>query len=258
MKTFINFKYVFFLTFCFKFSFAQSGIQTVRIDFQNPEGYTRHLALGFISDNTATDGVDYGYDALNIEDLQDDLNWIIDGNRYIIQGVGAFNPNKYYPLGMFLSNAGDVEISLNALENFDNVIDVYIYDIELNSYTNLNTSSLIQTMSVGNYINRYFVTFSNDVHFEISAYYMLSNKEDEINNLKIWHANSTSELFVKGLLDIENAKLKLYSIDGKIIKEETLSANTYALNTSRISNGIYLVRIETPTFTYSTKVCVTN
>lgn len=258
MRTFINFQCVLFFIFCFSFSFSQSLIQTVRIDFQNPEGYTRYLALGFISDNSATDGVDYGYDALNINDLQNDLNWMIDGNRYIIQGVGAFNTNKYYPLGMFLSNAGEVEISLNALENFNNDIDVYLYDLELNSYTNLNTSSLIQAMDEGNYINRFFVTFSIDVHLEISTNYLLSNNENELNALKIWHSSSTNDLHINGLLDIENAKLALYSIDGKIIKEETLSARTYTLNTSGISNGIYLVRIETSTFTHTTKVCITN
>ncbi|MFC0604221.1 T9SS type A sorting domain-containing protein [Winogradskyella pulchriflava] len=254
MRAFIKFQYL--LLFAFSFSFAQSDIQIVRIDFQNPEGYTRQLALGFVQDNSATDGVDYGYDSPNIEDLEDDLNWMIEDNRYVIQGVGAFDATKYYPLGMFLSNAGEVSISLNALESFSSPVDVYLYDLELNSYTLLNTSNLTQNLSAGTYLNRYFVTFSNSTHLAISAHYLLSTNEAEKSEIKLWHSRANNELHLVGLLPDETARLSLYSSEGKKIKEGLFMTSDYTMSTLGISNGIYFAIIETSTFVQTIKVCI--
>ncbi len=84
---------------------TNSPIQRVRIDITTPTGYTRHLLLGFTQDNAATDGFDYGYDAHNIDDYDDDCNWMIGNDRYVIQGVGAFHESKTYPLGYVWSQA---------------------------------------------------------------------------------------------------------------------------------------------------------
>ncbi len=257
MRTFIKFQYALVLLICFNLSYAQ-GIQTVRIDFQNPEGFTRHLALGFVEDNSATDGVDYGYDAPYINDLQDDLNWMIENNRFVIQGVGAFNVQKYYPLGMFLSNAGEVTISLNALENFENQVDVYLYDLELNSYSQLNNTDFTQSMLTGDYINRFFITFSNNVHSEISNNYLLSINDEKKNDINVWYSRQQNLIRVSDLSHNGNGRLTLYNIVGKKVKEEDISNTKNHISTSGISEGVYLVRIETPTFVYSTKVCITN
>ncbi|MFD2550991.1 hypothetical protein ACFSQP_04100 [Bizionia sediminis] len=133
--------------------------QLVRINFTMPNGYVRHLLLGFTPDNAATDGIDYGYDAENIENFPDDLNWIIENRRFIIQGVGAFDATKQYPFGMFISNNGAVEISLDKLENFETPIDVYLFDAENDSYTHLNEVSYQQVVTEGTYHNRFYLAF---------------------------------------------------------------------------------------------------
>jgi hypothetical protein len=84
-------------------------IQRLRLNIVTPQGYLRQLLLGFTSDNAASDGVDYGYDALNFDDFPDDCNWVINDDRFVIQGVGAFDETKKYPLGLFLTNSGSVK-----------------------------------------------------------------------------------------------------------------------------------------------------
>ncbi len=140
---------------------AFNEIQRVRISFTMPTGHTRHLLLAFTPDNNATDGVDYGYDASNVDNFPNDLNWIIDEGRYVIQAVGAFNDNKFFELGMFLVDAGDIAINLTALENFDEAIDVYVYDALLNNYTSINESSYTNVMDAGEYRNRFYLSFTN-------------------------------------------------------------------------------------------------
>ncbi|BAO76954.1 T9SS type A sorting domain-containing protein [Winogradskyella sp. PG-2] len=257
MRTFIKFQCVLLFAFCFSFSFAQSETQIVRIDFQNTEGYTRHLALGFVPDNSATDGVDYGYDAPYVEDLQDDLNWMIEDNRYIIQGVGAFDTNKYYPLGMFLSNGGDISISLNALENFDEDIDVYLYDLELDTYTLLNNSDFNKNLFADNYLNRFYIAFSTSAHLDINSDNLLSNNDnDHLKSLKIWHSNNN--LYVKGVEPSIDNSIAIYNFEGKILSEEKMYRESHVINTSEMTTGIYMVRIKSDQFSHTAKVCITN
>ena len=93
--TYLCFVFLFCLPF---FGHSQSSeIQRVRLDFVGPMGYTRDLLLAFTSDEIASDGVDYGYDGLLFDKLPDELNWMIEDDRYVIQGVGHFDNNKYYP-----------------------------------------------------------------------------------------------------------------------------------------------------------------
>ena len=54
--------------------------------------FTRQLALAFLPD--ATDGIDLGIDALNIDkSLPNDVAFWLENGNYIIQGLN-FNPSK--------------------------------------------------------------------------------------------------------------------------------------------------------------------
>lgn len=257
MRTFSTILCTLCFTFC-AIDISAQEIQTVRIDFQNPDGFTRHLALGFVSDNSATDGVDYGYDALSIEDLQDDLNWMIEGQRFIIQGVGAYDPSKYYPLGMFLINTGDISISLNTLENFENDIDVYLYDAFLDTYTLLNSSDFDISLTADTYLDRFYITFSTTAHIEIANDNLLSIDEDKLKRVKIWHSKSNQILQISGISDIDNTVIYLYSMEGREVLKAEFSNKDIELDTSGLSNGLYLVGIESPTISQSIKVCIAN
>ena len=239
---------------------AQDEIQLVRVNFQNPEGYTRQLLLGFVPDNSATDGTDYGYDALNIDDLPNDLNWIIEEQRYIIQGVGEFNTNKYYPLGMFLADSGDVHISLDSLENFDQTIEVYLYDVTLDTYTLLNDVDYSSNLTADIYLNRFYITFSNSVGAAINED-LLSVAETKVEDLKIWHSSLQNELNIKGVSDSNHSlSIVLYSLDGKQIMREKIFnpslTDLIKLQTSNISAGVYILKIESDVFAHTSKVCL--
>ncbi len=167
-------------------------IQRVRLDVRTPSGYTRHLLLGFTPDNVATDGVGYGYDALNVDNLQDDMNWIINNNRYVIQGVGAFDATKRYPLGLFLTNSGEVEIELTDLENFESPVDVYIYDAFNNMYAPINEVNFTEDILSGTYMDRFYLTFSDNDSNEV-----LSIEEVSLNTLSITQAKDSHQLIIK-------------------------------------------------------------
>ncbi len=198
-----------------KTSVAFSQPQLVRIDFTMPNGYVRHLLLGFTPDNAATDGVDYGYDALNMDNYPDDLNWMINNQRYVIQGVGAFDDSKQYPLGMFLSNAGNIEIALDQLENFNNPIEVFLYDAENNTHTLLNDIDFQETLAEGNYIDRFFITFKNNNLPSPPVEVLLSVDDNQKETTRISYLRNTKELYCLSNQNI--IRIEIYNILGKRI-----------------------------------------
>ncbi|PTM07579.1 MAG: hypothetical protein DA407_10305, partial [Bacteroidetes bacterium] len=194
-------------------SYAQN-IQRVRIDFQSPSGYLRPLLLAFTPDNAASDGMDYGYDALCPDDLPEDLNWMINNQRYVIQGVGEFSENKSYPFGMFLENSGNIEISLNSLENFENPINVYIYDALSNSFQRINDSGFSLNINNGDYLNRFFITFQNS-NPPAGANNALSIVDNSIDKLIIKSILNTKEILITTKNSLKINKVEILDILGK-------------------------------------------
>ena len=230
------------------FSEAVSGqstdqIQRVRVDFVNPTGYIRHLLLAFTPDNSATDGVDYGYDALNMDDFPDDLNWIIENGRYVIQGVGAFENTKCYPFGMFLTNSGEIKITLTALENFDTNIDVYIYDSLLHNFTSINNANYSKILNSGDYLNRFYITFTNNADsINLQENNALSINENWIQKTSISYSSSTKNLLVKTNSALSLSEVSLYDMARKkLLTFQKINSDTIKIPLSNAERSSPLI-----------------
>src|SRR5690606_34875159 len=142
-------------------------IQRVRLNFTTPEGAIRHLLLAFTPNNEATEGFDYGYDAKNSDDNPSDMSFIIENKKYVIQGVGEFNVDNMYPVTLDLGVSGNIQIELAELENFNEDIDVYVYDALLGTYSRINTVNYQIALDAGSHANRYFITFKEDATLDV-------------------------------------------------------------------------------------------
>lgn len=237
-------------------------IQRVRIDVTTTMGYTRHLLLAFTPDNAATDGMDYGYDAVNGDNYSNDSSWMVGEQRFVIQGVGEFHTSKTYPLGLFLSDAGDIEISLTALENFEQDIEVYIYDAVNDTVSSISTTSLIETMAEGDSINRFYIAFTNSVSAMVFADSALSNPDSQLNTPQINYISSTKELKidVPNALDVSN--IHLYNILGQKVKQwsnlKPTSSGNYSVSLSNTSRGTYLISLITKTGKFNKRLIISK
>ncbi|WP_412985794.1 hypothetical protein [Pontimicrobium sp. IMCC45349] len=214
-------------------------MQTVRINCETPNGYVRQLLLGFTDDNTATDGVDYGYDGPCVDNFPDDLNWIIEDNRYVIQGVGAFDNTKQYPLGIFLQNSGSINISLLSIENFNNPINLFIYDAILDSYTQINNQDYSTTLNNGNYLDRFYLTFYNP------------NENLGLNNVQeldliIKYIKSSREIIINSNNNYLINNIKLFDLLGKELLSENLNtSNKIRIPSNTINSKSVIIHINT-------------
>ena len=232
---------------------VEDPIQRVRISFIAPNGAIRPLLLAFVPNNLATDEVDYGYDALNTDNFPFDMTWIIEGDEYIIQGVGDFMETKQLPLKVMLASAGNIEVALQDLENFDTEIDVYIYDAVLNTYTRINDINYQYNLEAGEYNDRFFLTF-----MDANA---LSVIDQNLQNFKVSYLMKTNEIYMKIPSTIDVSKVHVYNMLGQNIKswdvrDTSLQSNELRLPFTTSSEGYYVIKVETASGTISKKVII--
>jgi hypothetical protein len=229
-------------------------IKRIRIEFKTPEGAIRPLLLAFVPNGQATDGYDYGYDATNNDTFPNDLSWLMNNETYVIQGVGDFDKTKQYPLSMLLSKTGNVEIGLTALENFDTPINVFVYDALLGTYTKINNANFQMSLDANNYINRFFIAFQPNSG-------TLSVEDKIAENIIVNYLSSTNEIYVKTINSIDIRQIYLINLLGQTIKSWNaanlpMSNNEIRIPVSRISEGNYILKVETSMNTVNKKVII--
>ena len=231
---------------------SDESIKRIRLTFKSPEGAIRPLLLGFVSSNKATDGVDYGYDALNNDNFPSDLSFSIAGKKFVIQGVGAFDITKIYPLDMTLKIAGKVEIALAKLENFDTAPDVFIHDALLDTYTKINGMSFQMQLEAGSYTDRFSIVFRPDS--------TLSTIDQDFKEINVKYLQKTDEIYVKTPASIEVRQVYLINIAGQTVRSWNMTnmnfSQEFKIPVKDISEGNYILKVETNTNSYSKKVIV--
>jgi hypothetical protein len=98
----------------------QDNRERIRLTFTSPLGYHRQLLVGV--DENATNYFDLGFDAPMIEDNKEDMYWLVDKNKFLIQGVNNFDLTQELPLGIKVNEAGTISIKVKSLENIDEVV----------------------------------------------------------------------------------------------------------------------------------------
>lgn len=229
-------------------------IQRVRLDFTTPSGFTRHLLLAFTPDNAASDSFDYGYDASNADEFPNDMFWIIDGANYVIQGVGAYDNTKFYPLYINITYACIINISLNKLENFETDINVFIYDSLLNTYAQINIADFEVMLESDLYQNRFYIAFSDNTTLSLS--------DNEIDTPdQVSYLAGSKEIYIKSdtIMDVEH--VHLINILGQTVmswskKEFNSFGSKIKIPVSNIPEGTYIIKVETNSSTINKKVII--
>ncbi|OUR94318.1 hypothetical protein A9Q87_01335 [Flavobacteriales bacterium 34_180_T64] len=229
-------------------------IKRVRLDFRSSDGTLRPLLLGFVPNNLATDNFDFAYDAINTETLPNDLSWRINNASYIIQGVGNFDATKQYPLNLYISDSGDIEISLNTLENFDVDIDVFVFDSLLGDYTRINDSSFEINLEANDYEDRFYITFSEEDE-------ALSNPDLETHKTIVNYLNDSDEIYIKTVNISTIESVRLINLIGQTVvnwasNSFITSANTIRIPVDKISDGSYIIKVYSDSNTINKKVII--
>ena len=222
----------------------------IRLGFYSHANSYRQILLGFEEEN-ATEGIDYGYDAVNTFNLPNDMYFWTANTELFIQGVGYWNADAVYPIGVRSNGEGNILIKLDATENMDPNQSIYIYDAQNDSYFNIKSGDFVATVGTGTFNDRFSLRFVSQS--------TLGNDNPTLNTgIKVVYNNNV--LNIQNNLSGTTAQtVNLYSITGQRagawnVENQTQSAISVPVNS--ISKGVYIVNVTTTAGTITKKIII--
>jgi hypothetical protein len=210
----------------------------IRVGYEDPEGFHRQLLLGFLPNSEANVAYNRGYDALMSGPREDELFFIIENNlekKYVIQGVGAFNQDDEFPLGLIITEEGIHKIMIDAVENFSK--SVYIKDNILNTTYNISTSNFTPNLPPGEYLDRFKLVFNQKEDNSL-------DEEDTVAATQVYYNNK--HLIINKPNNLKLNNVHIYNMLG----QQLMSISDSLLTQSQITIpfqyklGMYLVLVE--------------
>jgi hypothetical protein len=219
-----------------------------RIGFNSVNTIHRQLLLTI--DENATEALDWGYDALYHENQIDDMYWMIDNEKFTIQGRNAINETSVIPLGLHLRDAGQHKITIDLLENVPNEVNIFVHDKILDYYHNLRQSDYAFNLPNGSYLDRFEITFRDAS--------VLNVTENESNDLQLYFANESENLVLLNPTLLKVKRIEVFNIVGQKIQTITpLGTVAYSeYKVKNLSKGTYIVKLITDYLSLSKKVLV--
>lgn len=193
--------------------------------------FTRQIALAFLPE--ATDGIDLGIDALNMdEDLPNDVSFWVENANYVIQGINL-DLAKKIPLAVKITTSTTLKFNVPEVINFDPSQNIYIYDGLDFSYHDIKNESYQVTIAPGLYTDRFKITFTNKT---------LGTNEETKSKFFIIQDNKNQILKASNPNNIALNSFILYDVLGKAVlsRNRLGTEENYNFSTSGLSAGIYI------------------
>ncbi|NNC49866.1 MAG: DNRLRE domain-containing protein [Flaviramulus sp.] len=220
----------------------------LRIGFNSVNTIRRQLLITV--DSTTTSGYDWGYDAPYLDYQIDDMYWMIDQNKYSIQGIDNLDNTSILPLGIHTKNNGVNSISLDKLENNNEELNVYLHDKAFDIYHNLNEGNYDVELYAGEYLDRFEIAFSQGQALDVNDNYdkpILAYYSNEKNSIIIQNSNSR---MIESIEMFNILGQSLFQIDIDTIQKHL------EYNVSPIKTGAYIIKMTTENGIVSKKVLV--
>ncbi len=211
-----------------------------------------HRQLLLTIDDEVTTSIDWGFDGMHNEEQIDDMFWMIDSQKFNIQGSNDVSAQVSYPLGLSSHKEGLNTISVEDLENMPNSIDIYVHDIENDTYHNLRESDFQFFLPGGEFLEKFELTFG------ILDEGTLNTKNQNLKSLEVFYANQKESLIIVNPNIIEINSLEIVNMLGQSI---TIINNISELDYSEyqvenLSAGTYIIKMDTESGSVSKKVLV--
>ncbi|WP_426064110.1 choice-of-anchor D domain-containing protein [Flavobacterium sp. DSP2-3-1] len=140
---------------------AKDTYKRVRLGFNNyNEIFHRQVVVAFMDDK-ANGEINEGYDAENIDDVDNDMYLINSEKKLMIEGEGYFDETSSYPIGVRSDSIGKISFVLDDLENFDDNQKVFIYDKSDETYHNIKDTLYEVELPKGTFNDRFYLRFTD-------------------------------------------------------------------------------------------------
>lgn len=221
----------------------------IRLNMVSSDNYTHQIAIGFMGDN-ATEGIDYGYDALLKDTDPNQFYFMHPEAKLLIQGVGYFDIEKNYPLGIIANVPGRYTFSIDRILNLVENAPVYLYDNEKQIYHNLRNSDYYVNLPQGEHNTRFSLRFKNhSLESNMNTQEMLNAIVVYRQNDRLIIANPTEQLTI--------LSANMFNVLGQEVSAWNISngRDSYIeLPLRPLAAGIYVVQVQTDNGVVSKKI----
>jgi hypothetical protein len=222
----------------------------VRLGFNSSDDFHRQILLGFM-DEKATENIDAGYDALNIDDYPNDMYFLNNDNQLVIQGEGIFDTNASYLVGIKTDTEGKVSFNLDQAENFDANQRFYIFDKLTDTYNDITAAPYEVTLKDGVVHDRFYLRFTNGKSLNTEEF---TNQSDAI---MVRYAQNA--IIVNNPTEDEITEIVLYNILGQTILNTPIKnkdQQEILIPIKKVASGVYITKVKTTTTTISKKIII--
>ncbi|WP_250434540.1 LamG-like jellyroll fold domain-containing protein [Hanstruepera flava] len=209
----------------------------IRLGFNSVN--TIHRQLLVTVDDRASENYDWGFDA-KLNELQiDDMYWMINNDKYVVQGIDNISDHTILPIGIHTDDDGINKITIDILENVPSDLNIYAHDKVLNVYQDLRERDYEIFLEAGEYLDRFEITFTTQ---------SLGVDEFEASDaLQVYFVNSNTSIVIQNpkLVDLKSAEM--FNMLGQSITRfnEIETKNHVELKTNSLSTGTYIINLKT-------------
>jgi len=222
----------------------------IRIRLNSANNLNRQLLLT-IDENTTSE-VDWGYDSKSIDNQMDDMYWLINNEKYVIQATDRLQEESSIPIGIHTNKSGFNTIILDAIENNKNDLDIFIYDKASNKYHNLSQSDFKIFLDQGEYLDRFEIRFSN------TSETLSTNNSTEDKGVDFYYSQDERSFIIENKSSETIESIEMFNILGQSLFCLKLNTNRNYLQykiPEQIS-GTYVVKIKIKFGTATKKIAI--
>ena len=174
---------------------------------------------------------------------------MIDDSEYTIQGVGAFDVNKSYPLGVKTNTMGNVQFMVDSKEFLAVNQKVYIHDKETSVFYDITEKAASVNLPAGTFETRFELTFKTDK--------TLSVGENELpeSTVIVYNNEIKKKLVISKNKLVEIKEISVYNMIGQQLSTLKKVPNGTTIEIPfNVERGVYLIKIITAEGVISKKV----
>lgn len=210
----------------------------IRLGFDSVNSIHRQLLVTV--DEAATMDYDWGFDGILYEDQMDDMYWMIDNEKYIIQGINEIDEQtSVLPLGIHTNIEGNNSITIDSLENVPDELQVLLHDMDLNIYHNLRNGHYNVFLPAGDHLDRFEIVFTTPES--------LSTNDNDLSELNLYYSIVREKVIVLNPNNLNLKSLEIYSIEGQSVytNNQLWEGNYGEYEINNLSTGVYIVKLKT-------------
>jgi hypothetical protein len=227
----------------------------IRLEFFTSKNYKREILLTI--DDRSTDAVDKGFDAILNNDYPNDMYWMLNDEKYVIQAFNELKEDRVVPIGIKSMGDCTIQIKVSTIENPYPGMEVYLRDnTTLDTYDILNSSFEI-ALDVGQFNDKYSVVFEPKLVIEEETAGVVNEPENEeiqneiddtevINDLRVFVSGDNEVLRIKKPVEMTLTNIAMFNLLGQQINTWNVNLNMNEIDLPIHGNrGIHLILMDT-------------